>query len=309
MIVEVTKDIYRKYFKDNPHSFISERFIELNRNKVDGVLRLVSDKRMPVIGFIAGVKGTSIHSPFSAPFGGFHYQKENVYISEIEEYIRELKSYLIQNNYSEINLVLPPDIYQTNFNSKVANVLLREEFKITSPDITCWVDLEDFELGFKAKNVRKYLRQAIANGLSFSKVSDKEDCEAVYEIVKANRRRLERPIYMSFKDLLDIAELWPVDFFKVTSKDLKIVSSAIFYRNHPKICFGVFWGDTESGRLLRAMDFLAYNLWGYYKNEGYKYLDLGISTESGKPNEGLLRFKESHLAHSSLRLQFCWKSH
>jgi hypothetical protein len=42
----------------------------------------------------------------------------------------------------------------------------------------------------------------------------------------------------------------------------------------------------------------------YYKNLGFKYIDLGISSESGIPNEGLMRFKESHEAVSSLRFRF-----
>jgi hypothetical protein len=49
------------------------------------------------------------------------------------------------------------------------------------------------------------------------------------------------------------------------------------------------------------MDFLVLQLWSHYKALGYRYIDLGISTESGVPNEGLLRFKETHECVSSLR--------
>jgi hypothetical protein len=54
------------------------------------------------------------------------------------------------------------------------------------------------------------------------------------------------------------------------------------------------------------MDFLAYNLWFYYKDLGFKYIDAGVSTESGIPNEGLLRFKDTHNAISSLKYRYYW---
>jgi hypothetical protein len=126
----------------------------------------------------------------------------------------------------------------------------------------------------------------------------------IYDLICKNRAKYGRPIYMTFKDIIDMNRLWPVDFFKVNSGDGSIVASAIFYRNHPDIGYAVFWGDNEAGRQLRAMDYLAFNLWTYYKDLGYKYLDLGISTEAGSPNEGLLRFKESHESTSSLRYKF-----
>ena len=52
------------------------------------------------------------------------------------------------------------------------------------------------------------------------------------------------------------------------------------------------------------MDYLILNLFMHYKEAGFKFMDLGISTEDGIPNEGLLRFKESHEAVSSLRYRF-----
>lgn len=112
---------------------------------------------------------------------------------------------------------------------------------------------------------------------------------------------------MTYEDIVMTGDLWPVDYFKVMAADRTIVASAVLYQNHPEIVYAVFWGDTETGRPLRAMDFLAFNLWSYYKNLGYKFIDLGISTETGNPNEGLLRFKESHESVSSLRYKFNWK--
>jgi hypothetical protein len=54
------------------------------------------------------------------------------------------------------------------------------------------------------------------------------------------------------------------------------------------------------------MDFLALNLFNHYKKLGFKFIDIGISSEAGIPNEGLVRFKEIHNCTSSLRFSFSW---
>ncbi len=87
-----------------------------------------------------------------------------------------------------------------------------------------------------------------------------------------------------------------------------MVAAAIFYQFQKNIAYGVYWGDNLFGRKLKSMDFLSYNLWTYYKSLGFKYIDLGITTESGIPNEGLLRFKENHECNSSLRFRFKYQN-
>lgn len=308
MLIEVDQQTYSRCFPVNPHSFITEPFIELNKWKVERIIRLIDDLGKPVIGLIAGINNGVIQSPFSAPFGGFHFRNDNIYIGEIDRFIESLKSYILNKGFKKIDLTLPPDIYHKSFNAKTINALLRAGFRLSIPEITCWVELNDFNGAFNQKNTRKYYQQSIRNGLSFSATSDKNEQRKIYHLICENRARFGRPIYMTFEDLLKTGTLWPVDFFKVITVSGEIIASAIYYQNHPDICFGVFWGDTETGRSLRAMDFLAFNLWSFYKNKAFRYMDLGISTEAGTPNEGLLRFKESHEAVSSLRYHFFWES-
>jgi lysylphosphatidylglycerol synthetase-like protein (DUF2156 family) len=187
------------------------------------------------------------------------------------------------------------------FNAKVINSLIRHNFHYTFPEITNWVQLQNFNGIYSRKNSREYFRQAQRNKLIISITNNDRDKKEIYGLICENRAKFGRPVYMTLDDVLSTGNIWPVDFFKVESSDHQIVASAIFYRYHSEICYAVFWGDNEKGRPLRAMDFLIFNLFSYYKEAGFTYIDLGISTENGIPNEGLLRFKESHEAVSSLR--------
>lgn len=306
MLIEVDARTYQQYFPNDPHPFISETFTELNRRKVDRILRLANSHGKVSLGLVAGVKNRILLSPFSAPFGGFHFRNEILYVNEIDDFILSLKSFIISQELSGIEIILPPDIYHQTFNAKTVNSLIRNGFKPGIPDITGFIDLHYFKETFSQKNSREYYRQALRNRLKFGVAIDQEERIEVYELIRQNRAKFGRPIFMSFEEIINTSKLWPVDFFKVLFLDNKILASAIFYQSHSEICYAVFWGDNELGRPLRAMDFLAFNLWLYYKKLGYRYIDLGISTETGQPNEGLLRFKESHESISSLRYRFSW---
>ena len=303
MLVETDISTYRRYFPVDSNPFISERFIELNRDKVDRIIRLVDESGEPVIGLVAGIKDGILKSPFSAPFGGFHFRKENIYISEIDSFIQMLSDYAASLSLNRIEIITPPDIYHMTFNAKVVNSLIRHGYKSNLPDITNWIDLEMFNGVFSQKNSREYYRQAQRNNLVFSMGHNERDKAGIYNLICENRSKFGRPVYMTLDNILSTGEIWPVEFFKVESEK-NIVASAIFYRNHNDICYAVYWGDNDEGRPLRAMDFLLLNLFTFYREAGFRYMDLGISTENGIPNEGLLRFKESHEALSSLRYRF-----
>jgi len=306
MIIDVDAKTYKSLFQIDPHPFISEKFVDLNSDKVERILRLVNNPDKPSLGLIVGVRNRILLSPFSAPFGGFHFNHELVYAGVINEFIRDIKLFIQLNDIDGIQLTLPPDIYLQTINSKIINSLYYNDFKINSVEITNWVNLNLFENKFKQKSAREYLNQALRKDLSFQLVTEIDDKYKAYELIKMNRMRFGRPIYMTFDDLVKIEKIWETDYFIVYDKNHEVLASAIFYRAHETIAFALFWGDNEVGRPLRAMDFCAFNLWSYYKKSGYQFIDLGISTESGIPNEGLLRFKETHEAVSSLRYSFSW---
>lgn len=306
MIINVSPEKFNYFFPNDPHHFISEAFAVLNQHKVDHIVRLVENTDRVAMGLIAGVKDNVLVAPFSAPFGGFHFKHDSVYSSAIDGFIQNLLNYCRAEHIIQIKLILPPNLYCQSFNAKVANSLIRHGFEMNTPEITNWVNLEQFDSVYTHNASRTYYNQSVKNNLEFHLTDIHSEKEAIYNLIVENRARMGRPIYMTFNDILETAKHFPTDFFKVINPEGHFVAAAIFYRAHPTISFAVFWGDSQEGRPLRAMDFLIFQLWSYYKKAGYKYIDLGVSTESGVPNEGLLRFKETHECVSSLRLSFNW---
>ena len=306
MLINISENEYYQKFPSDPHLFISREFVNLNKSKTEQIFRLVEEHSSPSLGLVTGLKDGYLLSPFSAPFGGFHFSHELVYVSVINEFIQNLKCFIKSNSLKGIQITLPPNIYSETINAKLINCLYNNGLKIMTLDITNWVDLKSYNQKFNIGNSRTYLNQAINHGLMFKLTTQTKEKLEAYDVIKMNRTRLERPLYMSFDDLQKTNKICEIDYFTVEYINNETVAAAIFYRADPTIVYGLFLGDTEMGRKLRAMDFCTYNLWNHYKQYGYKYIDFGISSEEGIPNEGLLRFKETHEATSSLRYTFTW---
>ena len=248
MLIEVNAKTYKQYFSVNPHPYVSETFIELNKRKVDRVVRLIDDRNNVAIGLVAGIKDGVLKSPFSAPFGGFHFRHNRLYVSVIEHFMSLLKSYVVSLGLKKVEITLPPDIYHHSFNTKMIITLLRSDFSMAPLEITNWVNLRQFTGVFSDNNARTFFNQAVRHELSFHSISEGADKQAAFELVCQNRERAGRPIFMTFDDLMNTSELWPVDYFRVNDNEGNMVASAILYRSHATITQLVFCGDNEYGR-------------------------------------------------------------
>lgn len=306
MLVEVSKEEYRRHFRTDPHPYITEAFIALNEKKQERVIRLMSDK-CTSIGLLVGLKEGMIRSPFSAPFGGFHYTHEYIDYDLIQEFLSDLKEYVFSKRLEKMLITLPPDLYQENMNAKLVNAFIRLGFKMETPDITNYVNLNKYDGTWVKSETGRICRKAVKNGLLFSVVKERDEMEEVYRVVQRNREGLGRKIYMTFEDIMEVMDIFPVDFFAIREKDGSCIGAAVLYRAHKTIVQGIFMGGDLEKRNLGVIDSMYMNSYNYYKEMGFQYIDLGTSSLDGEPNIGLLRFKEIHRGETSLRYTFTLK--
>jgi len=307
MLVEVSKKEYRRFFPTDGNPFISEAFIELNEKKQDRVIRLIKEGNYSM-GLLVGLKDGIMRSPFSAPFGGFHYRNEKLTYNLVYEFLSSLKKYALKEQLKEISITLPPEPYQVNMNAKLVNAFIRLGFKMETPDLNNVVNLKDFNGKWVKSEIAQNCRKAIKNGLVWSKTTDIDEMKEAYDVIHNNRTGLGRKIHMTLEDILDVKEVLPVDFFIIRDVDEICVGAAVLYRGHEKIVQGVFMGGDLERRNLGVIDYMYLKLYNYYKEMGFDYLDMGTSSLQGDPNMGLLRFKEIHESETSLRYTFTWAS-
>ncbi|WP_352421224.1 hypothetical protein [Proteiniphilum sp.] len=305
MLVEVSKKEYRRRFTTDPHMFISEAFIDVVENKCDRVVRLMKEDDSSM-GLIAGIKDGVLKSPFSAPFGGFHYSHEYQFYYTISNFLTDLKEYIRREGLKGLSITLPPDLYQANMNAKLVNAFVKLGFTMVTPDICNWVDLKNFDGKWAKYVVEQNCRKAVKHGLTWSMVNDRESMEEGYKVILRNREEQGRKIHMTLDDLLAMNWIVPVDFFCVKNTEDNVLGVGVFYRGHEKIVQGIFMGDDLEKRNLGIMNLMYKHCFYHYKNMEVDYIDLGTSSFEGEPNVGLIRFKELHNCITSLRYTFTW---
>jgi len=305
MLIEVSKDVYRKYFPTDLNPYITESFLRLVGSKTDKIVRLMrSDDHS--MGLIAGLKDNILCAPFSAPFAGFHYSHEYLSCDIIFDFISQLKNFVRENNLHRVTITLPPDLYQTNLNAKCVNVFVRLGFTMSIPEVVNWIDLKKFDGTWVKVSVAQNYRKALRNQLSFHVVSDDQSIQEVYMIISRNREIQGRKIHMSLNDIVQVNTIMPVDFFLIKDSHGDSMGAGVFYRGHEKIAQGIFVGDDLNNRSIGIMDLLYASIYEYYKKMDYDFIDLGASGLNGEPNIGLIRFKEIHNCTTSLKYTFSW---
>ena len=305
MLIDISEKKYKNYFPHDPYPFISEGFINLVKHKVDRVVRLIDSTNKDVsIGLVAGIKDNKLIAPFSAPFGGFHYKYEAIFYDRIYDFLFKLKKYIFDQKLDGLKITLTPNIYNPCINAKLVNAFIRLGYTMNTPDIVNYVDLRHFNGEWVKSEVRQNCNKAKRNGLSFMHVSDEKSIKEAYDIILSNRKKQERSIHMTLKEVCDVNSVIPVDFFLVKNLRGDSIGSAVLYRGHKKIVQGVFVGDVLSARKLGTMDFLFANMFFHYKKLGFDFIDLGKSSIDGEPNVGLIRFKEIHNCNSTVGYTF-----
>lgn len=305
MLIDISKKSYRGYFNTDHSPFISEAFIGLVEHKTERLIRLVDEDDLSM-GLILGLKDDALCSPFSAPFGGFHYRHEHMSYDTVYNFISNLKIFISEHGFKRVIITLPPDIYQKNMNAKFVNAFTRLGFIMSTPDIQNCMNLKNFDGIWTKGTVGQNCRRAIKNKLSCNVVTDEKSMKDAYEVISRNRIDQEREIHMTLDDILKVKNILPVDFFLVKDSVGCNVGAGVFYRGHDKIIQGIFLGDDMEKRSLGIIDFLVMNIYEHYKKMNFEYIDLGISSMGGNPNVGLIRFKEIHNCESSLRYTFWW---
>ena len=276
------------------HIFNSVEFSELNREKCSDLHYLVFKDKKVRYGMILGEKDQELKSPFSAPFGGFSFNK-NERIEYLEEAVALLKEYA-RKQEKQVCLSLPPSIYEPTFISKSFSALLRGGAEIKYVDLNFQFETERYARydDFIDRSARKNLHNSMQYNFQFLQLDAKkdEDVTRAYRVIKSNRDSRGFPLRMSLQAVLDTVKIIPADFFVLSYHDADVAAAQV-YQVSPGIAQVIYWGDVTEYSNLRVMNFFTYKVFEYYYQHGIKVLDIGPSTECGIPNYGLCEFKEN----------------
>lgn len=295
-IIEVSSKEYAMIIVHTLFVYAGIEFNNLNSYKCDSVHYLLLKDIHYRMGIIGGIKNNMFLSPFSASFGGFSFLREDIRLEYIDKALDCLIEWCKNKNLSGIYLTLPPLFYNESQNPKLTNCLYRKSFKIVKIDLNYHFNLsklDDTYINHIWKEARNNLRKAIFNNLEFKYCMSYEEKVIAYDIIRQNKESHCYTLFLDLNQIIETAKIVACDFFLVKDTNFRPIASAIVYQVSVDIVQVIYWGDLCEYRNLRAMNFLAYKIFEYYKILGKKIVDLGPSTSCSIPNYGLSVFKES----------------
>ncbi len=295
-IIEASRESYNEVIGKPYFIYGAADFNHLNRGKCEKDFYLLFKERKFRLGIIGGLRNGIFQSPISAPFGGFTFISEDVKLQYVEEAIKLLNQWAVNQGIKTIKLVLPPSIYCESFMTKQLNSLWRADFNILDIDLNFYFSLDKFNTGYKESlwyNALKNLRIAFENDLQFHQCISEKDRAIAYEIIKKNREARNFPLKLSWEQIRNTIQLIEADFFLVYTKLETFIASAIVFHINHDIVQVIYWGDLPGYSEIKPMNFLSFKVFEHYKNNGKKIVDVGPSSEFSIPNYGLCEFKES----------------
>lgn len=304
-IQRIDSSEYKTYFSSPYHIFNSVQFSELNKNKCSDLHYLLFKGSKVRFGIILGEKGECLCSPFSAPFGGFSFNK-NERIEYWEQAVALLKEYG-KNINKQIRISLPPAVYNPTIVSKSVSALMRGGAIVSCLDLNFQFEVErfvDYERFIDTKTRNKLRNSQKANFIFQQLDSGNEaDVARAYKIIKQNREERGFPLRMTLQAVQDTVKVVPAAFFVLTYNDIDVAAAQVFHVS-TDIAQVIYWGDLPEYAELRVMNYFTYKVFEHYYSKGLKILDIGPSTENGIPNYGLCEFKENIGCSVSLKYTF-----
>ncbi len=305
-IVEVTFKEYKNHFQQVYHIFASADFNELNADKCEEIFYLIFKDKKVRLGIIGGIKENSFYSPFSAPFGGFSFIKQDIRLQYLEEAIFLLEEWSKSKKLKGIHITLPPFIYNESFISKMTNSFFLKGYKTKHLDLNYSFELKNLNSDYASllwRNARKNLNRSLKQDFIFKICKSTEEKSAAYKVILRNREAKGFPLRMTWEQVQKTTELIPADFFLLYNDGEKIASAMVFHIS-PQIVQVVYWGDLPEYSYLKTMNYLSFKIFEYYKSTEIEIVDIGPSTENSIPNYGLCEFKESIGCDISTKLTF-----
>lgn len=293
-ILEITPEAFDTAFPNPNHIFNTGAFSKLNEFRFEKVYYLIFKDSKTRLGIILGLREGVLLSPFSATFGGFEFVSEDVKLYQIDAAIQSLFNWATAKKYNGIRIILPPFFYKEDFLAKVTNCIYRAGFETKNMELNYHFDTAKLSDTYEQDiwyNARKNLKRANSHNLVFEKL-DKAQGKSAYDIIAQNRNERGFPLRMTWEQLTNTSNVIPMDFFLAKSAT-DIIGSAIVYHMAPGIVRVIYWGDLPQFSEYKTMNFLSFNLFKHYKEQGIKIMDIGHSTEDSVPNNGLCEFKES----------------
>ena len=242
-------------------------------------------------------------SPCRAPFGGIALDPD-VPFGALTALLRAVEAFARERGLREIRVVSYPFCYAPEASALLTAAFTAGGYAVAVTDLNFHlpVTAEPLEGRLHASE-RRRLGKCVRAGLQFAEETA-PDLPHLYGFVADCRRRRGFPVtldYAGFEALFRFPDRYKVFTVRDGSR---LAALAVGIRVSPAILYYFFPADDAAYAAYSPTVLLLAGMYGYARSHGYRQFDLGIATDAGRPNPGLIRFKRNMGAEPSLKLTF-----
>lgn len=285
----IIKEVTELPYFTNGTIFNSPEFQSIKANPKRFFVLFVDGKlACRVIYYIENNQALSGHQ---ASFGAVDFETE-LTVDRLKYFLVEVHQLLSDSAIASVGYRLPATIYpQAHL---VLEVLTELGFKVVVAETNQHLVIREEKFSqIIRNNERKKLNQSSAANYMYKKLEFSE-LDAVYTLVSETRSRRGFPVTMSLTELRASFNVMPDQYvlFGLFDEETLIAASvSIMVTND--ILYNFYHADKVEYRRRSPLVMLLDNIYQYCQLNKIKVLDLGISTNQGKLNEGLYKFKEN----------------
>ncbi|GHX40398.1 hypothetical protein VCSRO108_2545 [Vibrio cholerae] len=281
------REINEKQVISSELLYSSRRFNFFNRNKCDYIYTHFDSK----LSMFFGVKGNKLIAPFSAPFSFPRYATDFLKYSHVYDFFKSLKEKVDASTIEEVRITIPPTFYNENIVSKISHSLEALGYVLAFRDLNSHIALNSHDREVLPSSTKKSIRASNKHKNEIIYADTIEEKERAYNIIKENRLMKGFPLRMSWEQVSATINVAKADFFIAVTNGYDSAAAMVFEIND-KIAQVVYWGANELGEKSHVMYYLPFQIMEYYHLRGFKYLDIGPSSEEGVISTGLNDYKQ-----------------
>ena len=243
------------------------------------------------------------YSPLRMSFGGVMCAS-NLSYADIEQFVDFVISFCRSKKIKFLKITAYPFSYAPDASAITTHIFLQKGFLVTRYELTHFLDTEgDFESKLH-HSARRRLKKCQKNKFHFE-LWNNPDLYFVYDFITKNRQRKNYPVSMSFESFQKTLSSFPENYLVfVLRNGTEIIALTVAVVINKHILYNFYPADKETYLQYSPVITLLEGVYHFAQKQGFRILDLGISSENSLPNYGLIRFKENLGSHSALKLSF-----
>lgn len=277
--------------------FSSSRFNYFNKDKCEFIYTHYDNK----MSMIFGVRNSCLLAPFSAPFSFIRYGSKYIKYSHVHDFFKSLKENFFASNLDSLKISLPPYFYDESLISKISHCFNDLGFQLSYRDVNSHINLDAIKLDLMPSVTKKAIRTAAKYNNEMVLCNSEEQKLRAYKIIKENRDMNGYPLRMSWEEIFLTTSNVAKAFYFYTTIDGHDAAAAIVFEVNREVVQVIYWGANEIGEKSNSMYFLPFELVKFFKDKGYKHMDIGPSSENGKLSIGLNDYKQMIGCSNSLK--------